>query len=308
MLLLIVGSSFILSMRALVDVGLDGLLGSTLLSRAISPYRQTYGLQGPIWGSVLVAAVALSLALPTSLAFAILLTELPRGRITRALDGVLSTLAGIPPIAYALMGVYFMEAFMRPKFTAWTLLEYPQVNAIMGWTDYQQSLLPIQMPNSTILGGMLIGLLIQPFMTPLIRDALRGVPTELREASYALGAGRWHTLTRVVLPWSLPGIMAAVTLGTLKAIGDVTIAYFVIGTSTSLLHPPSPLLDVFARTPPLAATGAGLMGGIGGEVEGVQGVEQSVAYFAGVLLLILAFAIMGGSTLVERALRRRLQS
>jgi phosphate transport system permease protein len=306
MLVFVVGSSLVFSLRALVDVGLDGLFSSTLKSWFLGPTNQSYGLLGPIWGTVLVALVALGLALPASLAFAIVLTELRDGLVTRTLDGVLSTFAGIPPIAYALMAVYFMEVVMRPKFTG-LAIDNHQVVAILGWDQYYQLLLPIQMPNSTILGGMLLGLLIQPFMTPLIRDALRSVPRELREASYALGAGRWYTLGRVVLPWSLPGIMGAVTLGTLKAVGDVTIAYFVIGSVETILHPPAPLFDVFARTPPLASTGAGLMGGIGGAVEGGISSDQiSVAYFTGVLLLLLAFGIMLGSSALERALRRRL--
>jgi phosphate transport system permease protein len=311
MLVLVVGSSFILSMRALVDFGLDGLFGPILRSRAISTSVYSYGLAGPIWGTILVAAVALILALPAAIAFAVLLTELPDGPLRRMLDSILTTLTGIPPIAYALMAIFFMEAFMRPKFSGWGInatwgTNVAVLQAILGWTSWDQTRLPVQMPNSTLLGGMLIGLLIQPFMTPLIRDALRRVPTELREASYALGAGRWHTLTRVVFPYSLPGIVAAVTLGTLKAIGDVTIAYFVIGSSTTLLHVPDPLLDVFAKTPSLAATGAGLIGGLGGPAEGARPDEISVAYFASLVLLVLGFAIMGAAALAERALRQRL--
>jgi ABC-type phosphate transport system permease subunit len=305
MLGLVVLSAVVQSLRALVDIGLAGLFGPELISAFLGTGKETYGLLGPISGTLLVGAISLSLALPASLALAIFATELPRATISRILDGILSTLAGIPPIAYALMGVFFMEVVMRPKFGGWDLPSEEAKSAALGWTTWNQGLFPVGMPNSTLLGGMLIGLLIQPFMTPLIVDALRSVPGELREGSYALGAGRWYTLTRVVLPGALPGIISAATLGTLKAIGDVTIAYFVIGTATFALRVPSPPIDIFAKTPPLASAAAGLMGGIGGDTAGAKPDAISVANFAGLMLILLAFAIMSLATRLERSLRRR---
>ena len=83
--------------------------------------------------------------------------------------------------------------------------------------------------NSVLLAGIVLALLAIPFMAPLIEDALRNVPNEPKQASLALGAGRWYTLVHITLPHALAGIVSAVRLGVLKVLGDLMIALFVVG-------------------------------------------------------------------------------
>ncbi|MCL0095800.1 ABC transporter permease subunit [Dehalococcoidia bacterium] len=153
-------------------------------------------------------------------------------------------------------------------------------------------------PNSILLGGFVLALLVIPFMAPFIDDALRNVPFELKEASLSLGANRWHTLKKVTLPLALPGIISATAVGALKATGDVMIALLVIGRAVPGL--PTPLWDVLEVSAPLTSIGPTLV-----RRGDVPVAHAPVAHFAGLLLLVIAFAIMGVATLLQRRLRRR---
>jgi phosphate transport system permease protein len=288
-------------------VGLPSLAGSVFSGPAVAT-KALYGLLPPLWGTFLVVILALGVALPPSLALALLATEFPVGAPSRYLDLVLGTLGGIPPIIYAILGLFVVERFVRAKFAGEGIAQEAIITAIVGsGPDRLPAIrVPVGMPNSVFLGGLLIGLLIIPFVTPLIQEAIRGVPVELREASYGLGASRWYTTTRIVLPGALPGIVTSVTLGTLKAIGEVEIAYFCIGSAFRTVGLPVPLWDVFEMIPPLPSAGAGLLGGIGGDNEGgVSGTAGAVANFTGFLLLLAAAAIVVGSARLQRWLQQR---
>jgi phosphate transport system permease protein len=282
------------------------LLGPDLISPFVRATNIQYGLQGPLWGSLLVTVVALLFALPPSLAMAVIVSEMRVPILSDVLSAVLGALAGIPPIIYAVGAFFLVQSFMAPKFAGVDISDLRLKALLEGLPTFNQIILPQQMPNSTLLGGALLGLLIVPLMTPLIDDALRAVPVELKQASFALGASHWYTLVHVSLFWAIPGIVAATTLGMLVALGEVVIPYFVIGGAVNPIHVTSPLWNVFDRTPPLTSTGVSLVGGVAGDIEGIRDQAISVAYATGLLLLVFALAIMGLEQIVLRRLRGRL--
>jgi phosphate transport system permease protein len=307
MLVTVVGLTVVQSVPVLWLVGVPSLFGSVFSGPAVAS-KVLYGLLPPIWGTVLVVIVALGVAVPPALALALLSTEFPFGPLTRYVDLILGTLGGIPPIIYAILGLFVVETFMRPKFTGVGIPNALVRDAIVGSGPDRlpATLVPEAMPNSVLLGGTLIGLLIIPYVTPLIQDAIRGVPGELREASYGLGASRWYTTRHIVLPGALAGIVTGVTLGALRAIGEVEIAYFCIGSAFRAVGLPIPRWDIFEMIPPLPAAGAGLLGGIGGENEGgIAGPPSAVANFTGLMLLVIAGIIVIGSSYLQQALARR---
>jgi phosphate transport system permease protein len=108
-----------------------------------------------------------------------------------------------------------------------------------------------------LLAGLLVGLFLVPFVTPLFVDALRDVPRAAREASLALGANQTYTIRRIVLPRALPAIAGASTLAVLKAMGDAVIVLFAVGYAAAL---PSPPFDVLERAAPIGSWGANLIG------------------------------------------------
>ena len=149
----------------------------------------------------------------------------------------------------------------------------------------------------------MVGLFLIPFMTPLLDDALQGVPRSLREASLSLGANVWNTLKSVTIPYAFPGIMNALLLGILTALGESIIVWFCIGFGTSNL--PHPQFDVLQRAAPLTSAIVGLLGG-GSRATVVGPIGNSVASFAGLLLLIMAFAILALTFYLQGRIKKRI--
>jgi ABC-type phosphate transport system permease subunit len=289
-----------------------GELLSTEFSTIFSDGRGSYGLLPGIWGSVLVVAVSMSIAFPIALAMAVYASEFALGWTGKALRLTLGVLGGIPPIVYALMAVVFVAPFIRPKFTADFTYSSPHpdklgVGADAWPTDgvpWNAGAFPWDASganNSLILAGVLLALLVIPFIAPLIEDAIHNVASEPKEASLALGATRWYTLRRITLPKALPGIIGAAGIGTLKVMGDVMIVYLVIGFESKL---PSPLFDVLERTGPLTSTGAALVGGFNSP-DACRGADCGVGYFTAMLLMFMAAAVIAATTLLQRYARRR---
>jgi ABC-type phosphate transport system permease subunit len=163
---------------------------------------------------------------------------------------------------------------------------------------------PSGLNNSTVLGGILIALLVIPFMAPLMADAITNVPGSAREASLAVGANRWYTLRRVTLPLALPGIIGALSLGVLKAMGDALIVIFVIGWEANAI--PNPFFDALERSAPLTSTSAGLLGGFQGNSGVCTAVACHVGYFSALVLLAFAVVIVLATTFLQSRLRTRM--
>jgi phosphate transport system permease protein len=156
--------------------------------------------------------------------------------------------------------------------------------------------------NSSLVAGLLVGLFLIPFITPLFVDALRDVPRAAREASLALGANRTYTLRRVVLPRSLPAIAGAATLGVLKAMGDVLIVLFAAGAAANVPNPP---FDVLERTSTMAAWGASLIGSFEVLDQTCTPQQCAVGYTSGLVLLLVAGIVVLSLTYLQARGRRR---
>ena len=252
------------SLLALDYVGFHDMLFTGKFSATFTNPPYSYGLLGAIWATMILLAVSMLIAIPTSLALAVFATEFPETFWGRRIREALGVLAGIPPVVYGLVAVLFLSRiFAIPDF-------------------------------STLTGGILLALLVIPFMAPLVDDALQNAPNELKEASLALGATRWYTLKNATLPAAFPGIVSAVALGSLKAMGDVIIIIFAVGYVPYL---PSPLWDITGRGAPLTSAGAGLAGSFsrGGAPilpESQAWLESSVGYFSALILLAMAIAVL----------------
>lgn len=295
-LVLIVVTLWENSQHAIYKRGLGELLGSEFQNVAISGGTESYGILPSLWGTVLVSVVALSVAVPASLALAILGTEFSVNPLGEVINTVLGALSGIPPIIYALSSLVLVDVLIRPKFFGALFDELRMERPV-----------PIDSgAQSTLLGGILLGLLVIPFIAPLIMDAIRNVPHDLREASWGLGATRWYTLTRVVLRLASPGIVGALMVGLLKVVGDVVIAAWAIGYLPNVRQDVGAWWDVLQRLSPVTATAAGLIGGLGGGESAARAVSISVSYFFGLVLLLVAFAFLTLTTWLQRRLRKGL--
>ncbi len=254
----------------------------------VNPATLYYGLLPALWGTFLVVLISVAVAFPISLAFAILANDFSSGFSRNLIRPTLGFLSGIPPVIIAMMSSSFFLWFLWPKFAGKDLPldQLPPPNMLPGDA------------SCTLLGGLMLALLLVPFMMPLLDDVFQNVPSKLKEASASLGANRWYTLKAVTLPVAFPGIVNVLVLGMLIALGDAIIVAYAIGFGARTL--PSPLFDLLERTAPLTSTVAGLAAGGLTRAHGVGPVGESVASFIGLILLIAAFAAIGFSMYWQR--------
>lgn len=297
-LAVIVVGLLLTSIAAVRKAGIVGLLSATPTS--VGGVRSgEFGLLPALVGTMQIAIVSMMAALPVSAAIAMLAVEFPLGPLGPALEAMLGAFSGIPPIIYALASAVLVQAVLIPKFCG-PGLTLDQARAVTGRSDFLDTMLPKE--GSVLLGGIFLSLLLVPFITPLIADACRNVPLELRQASWALGVNRWDTVKRVVLPQAVPGLSAAAALGLLKATGDMVICAWAISFESSM---PSPIWDVFEHGAPMPVLGASLAGAYTSS-EGQTALTLSTAAVCGVLLLLFAGVVLALQGLTQYVVRRRL--
>jgi phosphate transport system permease protein len=168
-------------------------------------------------GTLLVSAIALAVAIPIGLLSAIYLTEYAHPKLRAVIKPVLELLAGIPTVVYGFFAVLTVAPAMR------------NFGDMIG--------LPIA-PNSALAAGGVMGIMIIPFISSLSDDAIAAVPRAMRDGSYAMGATKGETITRVLLPAALPGIMGGILLAASRAIGETMIVVMAAGIIANLTANP----------------------------------------------------------------------
>ena len=164
-------------------------------------------------GTFLISAIAMSVAVPIGLFSAIFLAEYARPRVRDAVKPLLEILAGIPTVVYGFFAALTVAPLLR------------DLGARVGLEIASESALA---------AGLVMGVMIIPFVSSLSDDVITAVPRGLREASYGLGATKAETITRVVLPAALPGIVGSILLAVSRAVGETMIVVMAAGLSARL--------------------------------------------------------------------------
>ena len=242
-----------------------------------NPNRNIYGVFPFLNGTAGSSGFALLLALPLGVAIAIFLSEdfLPAA-IRQVVRFVVELLAAIPSVVYGLWGI----AVIIPIVQSWG-----------GFLTQHFGFLPFFAPpatgNSMLTASLVLALMVLPTITAISRTALVAVPKTLREGSYAVGATRWETIFKVLLPTAAPGIVAATILAFGRAMGETMAVAMLIGNSPrltwSLLSP--------------AGTLAGLLANQFGEASGMQ---VSALMYAALTLVLMTLLVNIAGELVLR--------
>ncbi|HVR42704.1 MAG TPA: phosphate ABC transporter permease PstA [Thermoanaerobaculia bacterium] len=204
----------------LVDAVVDASsrLSWQFLSSFPSRHPEQAGILAALAGTGALMVLTAALAIPIGVGAALYLEEYAsENRLTSLIEINISNLAGVPSIIYGLLG---LEVFVRA----------------------------LAMGRSLLAGAATLALLVLPMVIMASREALRTVPLSIREASYALGADRWQTLRRVVLPMCLPGILTGIILALARAIGE-TAPLITIGALTYVAFLPDSLMSGFTALP-----------------------------------------------------------
>ena len=200
-----------------------------------------------IYGTLLTSFVAILIALPISLGIAVFLAELSPAWLRTPLGLLVELLAAIPSVVYGLWGIFvFLPAVVSPlgNFLQNTLGALPVLNLFFSG--------PIQVSGSSRLAASLIlAIMITPTIAAVTRDVFLAIPLSQREASLALGATRWETIGKVLIPYGLSGILGAGILGLGRALGETMAVTMVIGNSIegtlSLLKPGYTMSSIIAN-------------------------------------------------------------
>ncbi len=175
-----------------------------------------FGVLPLILGTLLVSIGAIILALPIGLITAIYMSEVADERFRRIMKPVIELLAGIPSVVYGFFGLVVLVPLIQKTFN-----------------------LPVG--ETALAGSIILAIMALPTIITISEDALRTTPQSLKEASLALGANRWQTLLRVVVPYAKSGITAASILGIGRAVGETMAVLMVTGNAsvmpTSFLQP-----------------------------------------------------------------------
>jgi phosphate transport system permease protein len=207
-----------------------------------NPVEGRFGALPFIYGTVVSSVLALLLAVPLSVGLAIFLTELAPRWLAAPIGFATELLAAIPSVIYGLWGIFVLVPWLRGSLQQPLADRFGDTIGLFRGPAYGASILA---------GGVILAIMVVPFVSAVSREVLAAVPREQREAALALGATRWEMTWQVALPYALPGIVGAVILGLGRALGETMAITMVIGNrpeiATSLFAPGYTMASVLAN-------------------------------------------------------------
>jgi phosphate transport system permease protein len=183
------------------------------------PVADIYGAAPMIFGTLASSLVALLLAVPLALSVAIFLTEFSPGWLRQPVGFIIELLAAIPSVVYGTWGIFVLIPFLRSYVV-------PPLRAVFGWTPFFHG---VFYGNSLLAGGIILAIMIVPYIAAVSREVLLAVPGSQREAALAMGATRWEAVRSAVLPYGRAGLIGAVILGLGRALGETMAVTMLIG-------------------------------------------------------------------------------
>jgi len=226
----------------------------------------TFGITSFFVATLWVTLVATAISVPIGVACAAYLAEVAPAKVRETVKPIIEILAGIPSVVMGFIGLMLLSPLVQSAF------------------DLNTGLCGLS-------AGIMLSLMSLPIIISVSEDALRAVPDDFREASYALGATKWETIRHVCIPGALSGITAAVMLGVGRAIGETMTVLMVAGGALAV--PISP-------TNPMMPMTAAIASGIGNAVRG--GLQYQALFAIGLILFVLTLAV---NLIADRVLERQ---
>ncbi len=251
------------------------------------PVNDRYGALIAIFGTVSTAFIALILAFPISFGIALFLTEICPAPLRRPMGTAVELLAGVPSIIYGMWGLFVFA----PLVSTWL---QPALKHTVGALPVIGILFSGPMLGIGILtAGLILAVMIIPFIASVMRDVFEVVPTVLKESAYGLGCTRWEVVRGVVLPYTKTGIVGGVMLGLGRALGETMAVTFVIGNAHKLSG------SLFSPGNSIASTLANEF------AEASSELHISSLFALGLILFVITFTILSISKLMLAGLVRR---
>jgi len=192
-----------------------------LASDAWNPGTGEFGAASSIFGTVVSTAIAMLLAVPLSLIIAIYLVEVAHPRAGKIIGGGIELLAAVPSIIYGMWGLFVFAALMQEHVQPW----------LGEWLGFLPLFQGPPMGIGMLTAGLILALMVLPYITAVTRDVLQMVPPVLKESAHGVGATMWEATRHIALRYGRRGIVGAVFLGFGRALGETMAVTFVIGNS-----------------------------------------------------------------------------
>lgn len=251
-------------------------------SSAWDPVLENFGAAPFIYGTLVTAVISLMIAVPLGLAAAIFLAELAPRRLSDIAAFLIDLLAAVPSVIYGLLGIFIVVPLMRTTIG-------PALKSTVGF-------LPIfKGPNygvGFLTASIVLAIMVVPFIISVSREVLLTVPRDQREAALGLGATRWESTWKVVVPWARPGIMGSIFLALARALGETMAVTMVIGNDpkivSSLFSPGYTIASVIANQ----------------FAEATGDMHRSALMELGLVLFLITFILNGSARLLIVATER----
>jgi len=256
-------------------------------SSAWNPVTEEFGALVPIIGTLVTSFIALAIAVPVSFGIALFLTELSPVWLRRPIGTAIELLAAIPSIIYGMWGLFVFAPLLadhvQPALIAF-LGPLPLVGALFQGPP---------MGIGVLTAGIILAIMVIPFISAVMRDVFEVVPAVLKESAYAVGSTTWEVVWNIVLPYTKVGVIGGIMLGLGRALGETMAVTFVIGNahqlSRSLLAPGNSIASALANE----------------FTEAVGDLYFSALIQLGLILFVITFIVLSLSKLLLMRLARQ---
>jgi phosphate transport system permease protein len=258
-----------------------------LTSSVWNPVTDEYGALAAVYGTVGTSFIALAIAVPVSFGIAIFLTELAPAWLKRPIGIAIELLAAVPSIIFGIWGLFVLAPILQRHVQPWLIDNIgplPLVGRLFQGPPFGIGVLT---------AGMVLAVMVIPFVSAVMRDVFETVPDVLKESGYGLGATTWEVIWQVVVPYARTGMIGGIMLGLGRALGETMAVTFVIGNAhrigTSLLAP-----------------GTTISASIANEfTEAVGDLYTSSLVALGALLFLITFSVIAAARYMLLRLERR---
>ena len=247
-----------------------------------------YGALSAIYGTVVTSVIALIIAVPVSFGIALFLTETCPVWLRRPLGTAIELLAGVPSIIYGIWGLFVFAPLFAEHVQPYLQELVGETPIISGWFAGP----PIGIGILT--AGIVLSLMVIPFVASVMRDVFETVPPQLKESAYGVGCTTWEVVTNIVLPYTRVGVIGGIMLGLGRALGETMAVTFVIGNANRIVG------SLFAPGTSIASTLANEFG------EADPGLHISSLFALGLVLFIITFIVLAISQwLIKRGIAKQ---
>ncbi|OYY92611.1 MAG: phosphate ABC transporter permease subunit PstC [Hydrogenophilales bacterium 28-61-23] len=247
-----------------------------------------FGALSAIYGTVVTSIIALVIAVPISFGIALFLTETCPAWMRRPLGTAIELLAGVPSIIYGIWGLFVFAPLFSKYVQPYLQTAVGDTPIISGWFAGA----PIGIGILT--AGIVLSLMVIPFVASVMRDVFETVPPQLKESAYGVGCTTWEVVTHIVLPYTRVGVIGGIMLGLGRALGETMAVTFVIGNANRIVG------SLFAPGTSIASTLANEFG------EADPGLHISSLFALGLVLFVITFIVLAISQwLIKRGIAKQ---